>query len=81
VLNQNIEPGNEINFARLPKDYQRYSGLAPFDYTSIMIYPKTMFGVGGRDTLESVRPNVEIEPARVLSAGDRARLKSAFERR
>ena len=78
VLNENVEPGNEINFARLPKEYLDRSGLAPFDYTSIMIYPKTMFGVGGRDTLESVRPGVEIAPARTLSPADRDRLTKGY---
>ena len=78
VLDENVEPGEEINFTKLSKDYMTFSGMAPFDYTSVMIYPKTLFGVGGRDTLESVRPNVEIEPSRTLSPADRARLTRAF---
>ena len=79
VLTENIEPGNDINFARLPEAYMRFSGRAPFDYTSVMMYPKTMFGVGGRETIESLRPGVDVGPGRALSDGDVKRLRAAFK--
>jgi hypothetical protein len=74
----NIEENFKHNFEKLPTDFMSISGLGPFDFESIMIYPAWMFAKGGRSTMEPNDRSQVIRPAGRLSVGDLDRLNRAY---
>jgi hypothetical protein len=78
LMPDNIEPEHIRNFEKLPPEFMKASGLGPFDYTSVMMYPKTMFARNGLPTMESKVQGQDFRPSEELSAGDRARLQKAY---
>jgi len=76
----NIEEEYVHNFEKLPQDFMKVSGLAEFDYQSLMMYPPTMFAKGGRNTMEPKNRDRIINPEKRLSRGDIDRLNRAYGR-
>ncbi len=76
VLHQNIQKTAEINFSLFPSELMKASGLGPFDYESIMLYPRTMFSIDGvSETMQSRVEGKHILPGNKLSLGDVLRLE------
>ena len=63
----NIQAGFEHNFNQHISDGD---DVGPYDYGSIMHYPRTAFGVGGAETITPTDPNAQIGQRTGLSAGD-----------
>lgn len=63
----NIQDGMKAQFNQRITDGDDYG---PYDYGSIMHYPKTAFSRNGRDTITPVDPSVEIGQRMALSPGD-----------
>jgi hypothetical protein len=80
VHKDNIEDEFMNNFEKLPHDYMKVSGLAEFDFRSLMLYPPWMFAKGGRETMEPKLRDRQIDPQPGLSAGDIERLNRAYKR-
>lgn len=78
VLFNNIEEKYRFNFEKLPPEYMLVSGLAPFDFNSLMMYPVWMFVSGGQATMESKIRDRQIQPSPGLSDADVARVNAAF---
>jgi len=79
VLNaENIDEKYQENFFRLPPAFMTVSGLAPFDFDSLMIYPPTMFSKNGQPTMQSKVKDQTIRPSRVLSPRDVERVNRAY---
>jgi len=74
----NIEENFRFNFEKLPDAFMATSGLAPFDFESIMIYPVWMFAKPGKSTMEPLDRNQIIRPSQSLSRGDLERLHRAY---
>jgi hypothetical protein len=78
VLMDNVEPQYKENFVKLSADLMRISGLEPFDFESLMIYPATMFAKSGKTTMRSKDSRQSIRPGEVLSTNDIERINKAF---
>ncbi len=78
VLTDNIEDIYRHNFEKLPPDYMKVSGLAAFDYQSLMMYPPWMFAKPGQVTMEPKSRDRLIDPQPRLSPGDIERLNRAY---
>lgn len=76
----NIEEEYALNFEKLPPEFTKLSQLGEFDYSSLMMYPPTMFAKGGRITMEPKQRDRMISPGNQLSAGDLARINRAYGR-
>jgi hypothetical protein len=74
----NIEEQYKDNFVLLPEDLMKVSGLAAFDYESLMMYPPSMFSKNGQPTMRPRFDGVEIRPTEGLSAKDAERLNKAY---
>ncbi|WP_291515439.1 M12 family metallopeptidase [Bdellovibrio sp. ArHS] len=82
VLKDNVEEGYLINFEIFPPSLMKVSGLAPFDYNSLMLYPSDTFAKPGTSqTLVSKDPGRQIAPLRALSQADIQRLYQAYGNR
>jgi hypothetical protein len=82
VMMENIEEGAEINFEAFPSSLMTVSGLAPFDYHSLMLYPPGMFGKPGQGmTMISRNPQQVIAPSSSLSPSDTLRIQKAYGNR
>jgi hypothetical protein len=77
VLADNIQEGHIENFEILPNEFMTVSGLTPFDFESLMIYPDWMFAKSGSPTMRS-KSGQRIEPSKGLSQLDRDRLNQAY---
>ncbi len=75
----NIEEPFLHNFDKLPPDYMKVSGLAAFDYQSLMMYPPWMFAKPGQVTMEPLQRDQLIAPKAGLSAGDIERVNKAYQ--
>ncbi|WP_413291120.1 M12 family metallopeptidase [Bdellovibrio sp. HCB337] len=75
---ENIDEQYQDNFFRLPESLMTVSGLAAFDYNSLMMYPPTMFSKNGQPTMQSRRSDKDINPTEGLSSGDIDRLHKAY---
>lgn len=78
VLFDNIDEKYRDNFEKLPQEYMAVSGLAPFDFESLMIYPVWMFVKHGQATMESKVKDHSIQPSDHLSTIDLERLNLAY---
>jgi hypothetical protein len=68
-----IQPGFEHNFDQHITDGD---DIGPYDYGSIMHYPRDAFSVDGSDTITPVDPNAQIGQRTALSQGDIAAANS-----
>ncbi|MGZ3745097.1 MAG: M12 family metallopeptidase [Pseudobdellovibrionaceae bacterium] len=75
---ENIETQYQDNFYRLPEELMKLSGLASFDFESLMMYPISMFSKNGQPTMESKIKGQEIRPGTVLSEKDRERINKVY---
>lgn len=75
VVWSNILPGFEHNFRQRVTDGD---DVGPYDYGSIMHYPRDAFSVNGSDTLQSLQPGAEFGQRRSLSAGDIAAINDLY---
>lgn len=78
VINDNVDPRFAGNFEKFPMDFMRVSGLASFDFESIMIYPPWMFAKQGRSTMRPHDGSNRIIPGEGLSPADVERLRQAY---
>jgi len=78
VLFDNIEEKYRDNFEKLPQEYMAVTGLAPFDFESLMIYPVWMFVKRGQATMESKINDRSIQPGDHLSPADVERINRAY---
>lgn len=74
----NIDEKYQDNFFRLPEELMQISGLAPFDFESLMIYPPSMFSKNGQATMASKLQSQEIRPGAGLSRRDMDRINKAY---
>ncbi len=80
VQMDNIEDEFKHNFAILPGEFMKLTGLSRFDFESIMIYPPWMFAKGGKSTMEPKVANVIIHPSPALSRLDIQRINRIYGR-
>lgn len=73
-----IEEKYKANFEKLPNAFMKVTGLAPFDFESIMMYPDWMFAKNGRRTMESKIQGRQILPRETPSQSDLDRLNQAY---
>lgn len=71
-----IEDEYRYNFDKLPPAYTKLNQAAPFDYTSIMMYPPWMFAKGGQTTMFPKDPDQRIAPGPALSPADERRINA-----
>lgn len=81
MLFDNIEPEHKVNFEKFPESFMAASGLAPFDYESIMMYPPWMFARGGLSTMRPRQAGEQIRPSDTLSAKDIERINKIYGNR
>ena len=74
----NIEDQYKDNFFRLPDDMMKVSGLAPFDFESLMMYPPTMFSKNGQATMRSKIQGQDIHPDSGPSPRDIERMNKVY---
>lgn len=77
----NIDESHSINFVIFPKEFMVLSGRAPFDFTSIMIYPPTMFARGSSLTMHPKDSRQQIQPGNRLSSRDVERINRVYTNR
>jgi len=75
---ENIEEQYKDNFFLLPPTLMSVSGLAPFDFESLMMYPPSMFSKNGQPTMQSKIKDQEIRPGTGLSPRDIERVNKAY---
>lgn len=75
---ENIEEKYQENFVRLPQELMQVTGLSPFDFESLMIYPPSMFSKNGQSTMASRLKDQEIRPGAGLSRRDIERINKAY---
>ena len=78
VAYDNIEEAFRYNFEKLPKAFITVTGLAPFDFQSLMLYPPWMFAKSGRSTMEPLNRDRLIQPLSAPSPTDIERLNRAY---
>ena len=76
INRENIDGAKILNFEKFPQDFMILSGLAPFDTTSIMIYPAKMFSRNGEPTMKSLKD--PIQPGDRLSVQDIRRINEYY---
>ncbi len=72
---ENIIPGMAFNFDQHISDGD---DIGPYDYDSIMHYPRWAFSRNGQDTIVPRRPGVEIGQRQTLSDGDIAAVQAIY---
>ncbi|MFE7130354.1 Dot/Icm T4SS effector Zinc-dependent metalloprotease LegP [Streptomyces sp. NPDC057638] len=75
VVRANITPGYEHNFDQRIADGD---DIGPYDYGSIMHYPRNEFSRDGQDTLVPAAPGVVIGQRTALSEGDIAAVRAMY---
>lgn len=75
---ENIDEQYQDNFYLLPQSLMTVSGLASFDFESLMMYPVSMFSKNGQPTMQSRIRDQEIRPTEGLSNRDIERLNKAY---
>lgn len=78
ILWDNISPSAKVNFEMFSPAALRVSGLASFDFQSIMLYPETMFSVNNQATMRPVIEGKIISPSAELSPQDIERINKAY---
>ena len=78
VYPENIDEDEIHNFEKLPNEFMNVSGLGPFDFNSIMIYPPWMFAKNGKSTMEPLNRDQLIQPGPALSPTDIERINRAY---
>ncbi len=73
-----IEKEHRLNFEILPDELMRVSLLSDFDFESMMMYPTSIFTLGGQPSMKSKIPSHEISPRKTLSPKDLDRLSKAY---
>lgn len=81
VLFENIDNQFRTNFEILPQDFMLLSGLAAFDFESVMIYPDSLFSKTSSPTMKPIAENQQISPTKGLSPKDIERLNYFFQPR
>jgi hypothetical protein len=74
----NIDEQYQDNFYRLPAVLMKVTGLASFDFESLMMYPVSMFSKNGQPTMQSKINDQEIRPGTGLSTKDVERVNKAY---
>ncbi|KAM4592411.1 high choriolytic enzyme 2-like [Odontesthes bonariensis] len=75
ILTQNIEPGQEYNFRKVPTNNLR----TPYDFNSIMHYNKYGFSKNGQPTIVAKSNyNLDFGNARQMSPNDIARINKLY---
>jgi hypothetical protein len=77
---ENIDDAYKFNFEKLPIDFMKVTGLASFNFDSIMLYPVWMFVKGGQFTMESKVRDQDIRPGTRPSPVDMERANRAYAR-
>jgi hypothetical protein len=72
---QNIQSGMAAQFNQHITDGD---DLGPYDYASIMHYPRTAFSKNGQETITPTDPNAQIGQRQGLSAGDIAGVRQMY---
>jgi hypothetical protein len=72
---QNIQPGMAAQFNQHIADGDDWG---PYDYGSIMHYPRTAFSANGQDTITPTDPNAQIGQRNGLSQGDIGAVRSMY---
>lgn len=80
IIFENVDERYKVNFEKFPESYMKASGLAKFDYRSLMIYSPQMFSRGGLVTMQSKINGQEIAPGPALSSKDIERLQQLYGR-
>lgn len=80
VMSDFIDEKYIFNFVKLPDEFMKVSGMASFDFRSLMLYPAWMFAKGGHATMESKISDQQIQPGSQPSRGDLDRLNAAYGR-
>lgn len=75
---ENIDDDHRINFEKMPSEMMRISGKSVFDFSSIMIYPDTMFSKNGLPTMRPLNNDHRIEHSDTLSPKDIERLEQVY---
>lgn len=78
VLADNIEPEFKENFDKFSNSLMRLTGLAPFDFESLMIYPVSMFAKSGQSTMRPKNNLEQIRPGPTLSPRDIERINRGY---
>lgn len=78
VIENNILDHFKINFEVFPRSMMKVSGITPFDFQSIMLYPPTAFSKSGAVTMEPLSPGEVIAPSSQLSEKDKLRLRAVY---
>lgn len=78
VLADNIEPEFKENFDKFSDSLMRLTGLAPFDFESLMIYPVSMFAKSGKSTMRPKNNLEQIRPGPTLSPRDIERINRGY---
>lgn len=74
----NIDTEEKINFEKFSDSAMSASGVASFDFESIMMYPDTMFSSNQNLTMKPIVEGQKIAPSDVLSAKDIERLNKIY---
>lgn len=75
ILTQNIMPGQEHNFVKV----QTNNLQTPYDFNSVMQYPRTAFSRNGQPTIVAKsNPNLDFGHATQMSANDIARINRLY---
>ena len=74
----NIDERYKENFDKLPTEFMKISGQAPFDFESLMLYPPWMFAKNGQSTMQSKVRDHQILPSNTLSKSDIERINLVY---
>nr|QNH72413.1 toxin candidate TRINITY_DN19458_c0_g1_i1 [Isarachnanthus nocturnus] len=77
ILFENVKQGQEKNFKKYGHGLMDYLG-APYDYGSIMHYPRNAFSRNGRDTLIPMKGGVEVGQRKGFSVIDVQQIKDLY---